>query len=384
MMSRTTLFKMTKNVNSWSPVHRTLLTKQNMVSKNIYTAYQDYLPTLIDNALSHKRFERLPEVKDRIKRISEYNIIGGKQLRGLLTLFTYETLKKPDPISDELWEEAFKLAWAIEMLQAVFIISDDVDDDAVTRRGKKCWHLLPDVGLLVINDVSLFRSFIHEVLRQNFGDKPNYTQIINLFNETIFNTSMGQHLDCMLKYLKNPGDFNDENYRKMSIYKTSHYTFRLPILLAMIHSQKGTKDSYQYIDNICDEIGINLQMQNDFMDCFVDENSMGKTGTDIQTGQLTWLAVEALKRCNSAQRKEFDLCYGNQDPVYVERVRNLYKELGLPQVYRQLEKTRYEKILKQINDLPPGAVPNPEVFLKALDLIYNKTQIINYSQNGKN
>ncbi|CAG5055686.1 unnamed protein product [Parnassius apollo] len=378
-MSRNMFFKITRNINSWSPVQRALLTKQNMVSKDVYTAYQDYLPKLVDNVLSHKRFQELPEIIARIKRFSEYNIIDGKQLRGLLTLFTYETLNKPDPISDKLWEDVFKLAWAIEMLQAVYIVSDDVEDDAVTRRGKKCWHLLCDVGLLVINDTSLFRSFIHEILRQNFANEPHYSQIINLFNEIFLITSMGQHLDSMLNYLKKPDGFNEENYRKMSIYKTSHYTFRFPILLALIHSQKGTKDSYQYIDNICDEIGINLQMQNDFMDCFVDENSMGKTGSDIQNGKLTWLAVEALKRCNSAQRKEFESCYGNQDPVYVERVRNLYKELNLPQVYRQLEKIRYEKILKQINDLPQGTVPSPEIFLKALDLVYNKTQIINCS-----
>lgn len=115
------------------------------------------------------------------------------------------------------------------------------------------------------------------------------------------------------------------------------------------------------------------------MDCFNDEDSMGKTGTDIPTGKLCWPAVEALKRFNRAQRKEFESCYGKPEPSSVERVRNLYLELGLPQIYREQEQARYDIILKKIKDLPPDAVPYPEVFLKALDLVYNKTQVVEYS-----
>lgn len=70
-------------------------------------------------------------------------------------------------------------------VQAVLLITDDVDDDAETRRGQKCWHLLPDVGVFVINDVSILRSFIHEILKQNFGGRPQYPALIDLFNQVI-------------------------------------------------------------------------------------------------------------------------------------------------------------------------------------------------------
>ncbi|XP_068620491.1 uncharacterized protein [Battus philenor] len=379
MASLRAFFNITRNYSNWSPVQRALQTKQNMVAQNIYIEYQDYLPKLINNTLSNEKFAPLPEIKERIQQLTEYNIIGGKQLRGLFTLFTYETLKKPDALTKKQWEDGYKLAWAIEILQSVLLISDDVEDDAETRRGKKCWHLLPDVGLLVVNDCCMLRSFLYEMLRQNFGGSPQFPKIIDLINQTFLNTSMGQHIDNMFSYEKYPHEFTEENYRKMSIYKTSHYTFRLPLLMAMIYAQKGTKESFDYVDNIGNEIGINLQMQNDFMDCFIDENTMGKTSTDIPKGKLSWLAVEALKRSNTAQRKEFKECYGKPDPAYVQRIKNLYMDLDLPQICREIEKDRYDNILKRINDLPAGAIPSQEIFLKGLGLIDKKTQVLDYS-----
>lgn len=87
---------------------------------------------------------------------------------------------------------------------------------------------------------------------------------------------MGQHLDSKFNYLKNPDSFTEKNYYQMSIYKTSHYTFRFPILLALIHSQKGNEKSYKIVDDICDEIGINLQIQVSlFFLKFIKKNTNG-------------------------------------------------------------------------------------------------------------
>ncbi|XP_068620587.1 uncharacterized protein [Battus philenor] len=380
MASLKVFFNTTRNHGNWTPVQRALLTKQKMVPQNVYVQYQDYLPKIVNNTLSHKRFERLPEIVERIQKLADYNIIGGKQLRGLLMLYAYEKLKKPDTLSEKQWEVSYKLAWAIEIMQAAILIADDVDDEAVTRRGKKCWHLLPDVGKLVVNDCGLLRSFLYETLRPNFSDLSQFTQIIELFNKAFLSTSIGQHLDSMITYIKNPHMFTEQNYRKVSIYKTSHYTFRFPLSLAMIYAQKGTKKSFEYINNIGDEIGLNLQMQNDYMDCFIDKDTMGKTSTDIAKGKLSWLAVQAIKLCNPAQHKEFKDCYGKEDPEFVQRVQNLYLDIKLPEICERIDKDRYDMILKQIKNLPDDSVPSSEIFLKALDLIYTKSQTIDYSK----
>lgn len=66
--------------------------------------------------------------------------------------------------------------------QSYYLIIDDIEDEALTRNGKPCWHLLPNVGNLALNDTSMMRSFIYELLRQNLSDEM-YIKMCKLFNE---------------------------------------------------------------------------------------------------------------------------------------------------------------------------------------------------------
>jgi farnesyl diphosphate synthase len=75
----------------------------------------------------------------------EYNVVGGKLNRGITVLAVQRTLKAAktkDPkakLTSLETARASVLGWAIEWLQAFFLVADDVMDDSEERRGNPCW-----------------------------------------------------------------------------------------------------------------------------------------------------------------------------------------------------------------------------------------------------
>ena len=77
----------------------------------------------------------------------EHNTPGGKLNRGLSVIDTYAILKGKNNIDSLSHEEYRKLAilgWCIELLQAYFLVADDMMDQSITRRGQPCWYRMPD------------------------------------------------------------------------------------------------------------------------------------------------------------------------------------------------------------------------------------------------
>lgn len=69
----------------------------------------------------------------------DYNLLGGKMNRGITVIHTLEVLKSRELTEDEKFKAAV-LGWAIEWMQAFFLIADDIMDASITRRGKECYY----------------------------------------------------------------------------------------------------------------------------------------------------------------------------------------------------------------------------------------------------
>ncbi|CAL8134384.1 unnamed protein product [Orchesella dallaii] len=118
-----------------------------------------------------------------------------------------------------------------------------------------------------------------------------------------------------------------DKYKAIVKYKTSYYTFNLPIGLAAIIV--GLKDNMmvKHLEQFALKLGYLFQVQDDFLDCFASENITGKIGTDIQNGKCTWLFVSAKKKCSQGELELLLDNYGHEDPHKVNVVKKLYSDL---------------------------------------------------------
>ncbi|KPJ07499.1 Farnesyl pyrophosphate synthase [Papilio machaon] len=400
-----------------------------------------------ETTLVEKKYADIKLLKERVINIAEHEALAREPIHGNLTMFAFDALAHSTDLNEKKLHQIQVLAWGVELLQTYYNIGDDIEDNAKTRSGKPCWHQLPGVGLMAINDADLIRSFIYEMVKNNIeepiactvqnylnelqtyyniGDdiednaktrsgKPCWHQlpgvglmaindadlirsfiyemvknnieepiaytVQNYLNETYFALNIGQLMDISLTRSNDFDQFTMEYYNLLNYFKSAFYTVKLPILLALSICNLHSKEAYMHVDKVCSDLGILLQMQNDIMD-YVDSKSASlKTSSDIQNRKCSWPAVAFLENCNISQRKEFESCYGQSEPEKVERVRRLYKEIDILKIYRQHEQKRYDSMMEQIKQLPVDSIPSKEFFVKILNVLQNYTEDISPSKS---
>ncbi|XP_064292622.1 uncharacterized protein LOC128677946 isoform X2 [Plodia interpunctella] len=351
------------------------LNKQPAISKLIpeatFAYFQICLPNIINNVIAKQEYIGSSKIANHIKNIVNYNVTDGKHLRSSLTLHSYLTVA--DNVKEHDLYQACVLAWAADMVQACFIISDDIIDKATTRRGKPCWYLIPNVGMRAINDIMLIRNLIHEVLNVTFEDQSSVNDVGLLFNKAFLMTAIGQHLDNEASQItdRNYSHFTMETYERIIKYKTSYYSIQLPVLLGLYLAEKTDIKSHEYVESMCSDLALLYQMQDDYFDCFTEENQdIGKSNTDIQNAKCSWLAVKALQRCSPPQKIVFKSCYGSPEIAHIERIQQLYKKLQLPQIYKDEEKALYDRISQRA--IASKDILTPKLFIDYLNVIYKR------------
>jgi farnesyl diphosphate synthase len=59
----------------------------------------------------------------------------------------------------------------LRQLQAYFLVSDDIMDTSITRRGQPCWYRVEQpfkVGMIAINDSFMLEGSIYYLLKKHF------------------------------------------------------------------------------------------------------------------------------------------------------------------------------------------------------------------------
>ena len=266
-------------------------------------------------------------------------------------------------------EEAIYIGWAVEIMQAFFLIADDIMDHSETRRGKPCWYKVESIGLDAINDTFFLEQMIYKLIKKKCSHLPCYNKLLDLFHDIVYKTTIGQTLDLVTAPVGKPNfeKFSEERYLSIATYKTSYYTIYLPVMCAVYLGNIDTEELIKSIENVSIDLGVYFQIQDDFLDLYGDPKVTGKIGTDIQDNKCSWLVVQALKHCNEQQMEILSKNYGYFDDAKIENVKKMFEELDLKTKFYAYEDESYKTLLEKVKKIENLAVKQSfEVLMEKL------------------
>jgi farnesyl diphosphate synthase len=303
------------------------------------------------------------------------NTPTGKLNRGMSVPDTASQLLGR-PLSAEEYKDLATLGWLTELLQAFFLVSDDIMDSSITRRGEPCWYRHPGVGMIAINDAFMLESSIYLILKNHFRSHPAYLDLIELFHEVTWQTELGQLCDLITAPEDdvNLDNFSMAKYTFIVIYKTAYYSFYLPVALALHYLRLATAKNLKQSEDILIPLGEYFQIQDDYLDAFGDPAFIGKIGTDIKDNKCGWLINQALQIVTPEQRKLLDENYGQKDDAKEAKVKALYNELQLEKRYQDYEEKRVGELRKMMAAVDESEGLNRGVFETFLAKIYKRNK----------
>ncbi|KAI9828843.1 MAG: Farnesyl pyrophosphate synthetase [Phylliscum demangeonii] len=338
--------------------------------------FESVFPQLVKDLTAHVSQYGTPSTAlEWFQRNVEHNTMGGKYNRGMSVVDTASVLlgRALTP-GDEDFVATATLGWCTELLQAFFLVSDDIMDGSATRRGQACWYRRPEVGMVAINDAFMLQSSIFLLLRRHFRPEPHYVDLLDLFHETSFQTELGQECDLLTapEAHVDLARFDAATYRFIVVFKTAYYSFYLPVALALYHCRRATAANLAQARRILIPLGEYFQIQDDFLDAWGHPDTIGKIGTDIQDNKCSWLINQALLRADPDQRRVLDRNYGRKHADHVAAVKRVYVDLKLDEVYRAFEDEKVREIRRLIAELDESDGLKREIFDAFLAKIYKR------------
>ncbi|KAH0600227.1 hypothetical protein MHUMG1_01223 [Metarhizium humberi] len=347
-----------------------------MAQKTTLDEFEAVYPKLEEAILEHARKYKLPQGElDWLKANLETNPLGGKCNRGM-SVPDSVSLLLGSALNEEQYFQAATLGWMAELLQAFFLVSDDMMDGSITRRGKPCWYRQEGVGMIAINDSFILESSIYVLLRKYFRSHPAYIDIVELFHETTFQTEMGQLCDLLTapEDKVNLDNFSMTKYQFIVIYKTAYYSFYLPVALALHQLNLATPKNLKQAEDILIPLGEYFQIQDDYLDNFGLPEHIGKIGTDIKDNKCSWLVNQALEIATPEQRKILEDNYGQKDDAKEAVIKKLYDDMKLKERYEAFEEKRAGEIRAMIERVDESEGLKKGVFEVFLNKIYKRTK----------
>lgn len=263
--------------------------------------------------------------------------LGGKRIRPVLCLMG-------NNLFDEIKEDAWHAATAIEMFHNFTLIHDDMMDKAPLRRGMATVHSkFGDNTALLAGDVMLVTAYEH----LNKINTAYLQTIMRLFNTTAKEVCEGQQYD--MDFEKAPSIQFDE-YLRMIELKTS-VALASSLKIGAILGGAGERNQ-NLLYEFGKKLGIAFQIQDDYLDAFGDPEKFGKqVGGDILANKKTFLLIHALEAASPSHRKELQKLINGNESAKVESVLQIFRDCKADQWALEIKNKYLDEAMNHLEDI---------------------------------
>jgi geranylgeranyl diphosphate synthase, type I len=235
---------------------------------------QDFIATYkpqIDEGIAQelsKREEEVLEISPHLRPIvaaMRELSVGGKRLRGILTLLGYELSGK------QIDAQAVRAAVAMEIFHLGLLIQDDVMDQDGLRRGVQTIHArYPDKHLgesvaVLAGDYTF--GWVTELLSE-LGD----TEVLKVWGKYFARVGYGQTLDVLAEIR----EATEEEILQVLSLNSGEYSCVLPLVLGAILGKAETP-LLKRLAAYGMELGLVFQIRDDYLGMYGDTQKTGKS-----------------------------------------------------------------------------------------------------------
>ena len=263
--------------------------------------------------------------------------LGGKRVRPVMCLMGNE-------LFDEIKDDAWDVATAIELFHNFTLIHDDIMDKAPLRRGMQTvHHKFGESTALLAGDVMLVTAY--EYLNKV---SPAYVRrIFQLFNQTAKEVCEGQQLDMDFEKMEGV-DF--ASYENMISLKTSVLLAASLKLGAILGGALERNQNLLY--EFGRKLGLAFQVQDDYLDAFGNAEKFGKQiGGDIKSNKKTFLLIHALETATPSQKQKLQSLLQNDSDTKVDEVLTIFKDSKVDAWAEELKLNYLNDALQQLDDV---------------------------------
>ncbi len=262
---------------------------------------------------------------------------GGKRIRPVLLLMVC------DMFGIDV-NQAMKPAMGLEIFHNFTLLHDDIMDKSNIRRGKPTVHAKwnENIAILSGDAMSIMASqYILETPR-------NLKKLLAAFYKASMDVCEGQQFDMDFEDRK---IISEDEYLKMIALKTGAL-LAVSLQMGAIISDASDAD-IQHLYDFGMKMGLGFQLQDDWLDCFGDQDKFGKAiGKDILNEKKTYLFIKAYELANETQTQSLNRIFGSNELSPAEKIQSvlsIYNELKIGDISIEKANTYFSEAQKSLD-----------------------------------